>query len=208
MLRAEYMGVKEMSETNTIRVPKPIAFGVYEDRNQAFAVFEYLNFGGRGGSQYELGKQLAQMHRTTSQKGFGFHVDNTIGATFQPNLPWMDDWADFWDKQRLGHMLKLTYDAGYDKEKVEKLRAKTRALLNHKPAPSLVHGDLWGGNKGFVDDNGVVKPTIFDPATYFGDREVDVAMTYVFGGFNSDFYQGYEDEWPLPEGHEKRRVGE
>ena len=78
---------------------------------------------------------------------------------------------------------------------------------NSIPA-SLLHGDLWGGNKGFVKVDGGKKvvPCIFDPATYYGDREADVAMTYVFGGFTPDFYSGYESEWPLPAGHEKRRT--
>lgn len=146
------------------------------------------------------------MHRHTSEKGFGFDVDNTIGATPQPNLPWKEDWADFWDSHRLVHMMKLSGDAGLSKEKVEELRQKTRKLLSHKPAPSLIHGDLWGGNKGFCKKNGETVPVIFDPATYYGDREADVAMTYVFGGFSGDFYEGYNDEWPLPEGHEQRRV--
>lgn len=203
MLKAEFLGVKEMAETNTIRVPTPVAFGNYQ--NKAFAIFEYLDFAG-GGSQYELGQQLAKMHRHFSEKGFGFHVDSTIGATHQPNLPWMDNWADFWDTHRLGHMLKLTNDAGLSKENVDKLRQKTRELLSHNPPPSLIHGDLWGGNKGFCRDAGKVVPVIFDPATYYGDREADVAMTYVFGGFNRDFYKGYDDEWPLPDGHEKRRT--
>jgi len=144
MLKAEYLGVKAMSETNTIQVPTPIAFGDGPN-NVAFVVFEYLDFCG-GGSGYELGVQLAKMHRCFSENGkFGFHVDNTIGATPQPNLPWMDDWADFWDEHRLGHMLKLTGNAGMSKGDVEKLRAKTRELLSHKPEPSLLHGDLWGG---------------------------------------------------------------
>lgn len=138
------------------------------------------------------------MHRQTSDKGFGFYVDNTIGATPQPNLPWMDDWADFWDKHRLGHMLKLTGNAGMTDEKVQQLRQKTRELLSHQPAPSVIHGDLWGGNKGFCEKDGKTIPVIFDPATYYGDREADVAMTYVFGGFGQDFYEGYNSEWPLP----------
>lgn len=205
MLKAEYLGVKEMSDTKTIRVPKPIALGSYKAQNKAFVVFEYLDFGGSG-SQYELGQQLARMHRTTKDQGFGFHVDNTIGATRQPNVPWMKDWADFWDSHRLGHMLKLTDNGGFSASDIEKLRHKTRDLLSHQPIPSLVHGDLWGGNKSFCRDDGRVVPVIFDPATYYGDREVDIAMTYVFGGFNADFHTGYNDEWPLPVGHEKRRT--
>lgn len=208
MLLAEYMGVKEMSETNTIKVPKPIAFGEHHGagRHIAFVVFEYLEFCG-GGSGFELGQNLAQMHKcSSSNHKFGFHVDNTIGATPQPNLPWKDDWADFWDEHRLGHMLKLTNDAGLDKATVERLRTKTRELLSHNPQPSLIHGDLWGGNKSYAKIDGKVVPVIFDPATYYGDREADIAMTYLFGGFGSDFYAGYESVWPLPEGHEKRKT--
>mmetsp|Transcript_18403 Transcript_18403/g.44459 ORF Transcript_18403/g.44459 Transcript_18403/m.44459 type:complete len:378 (+) Transcript_18403:81-1214(+) len=206
MLRAEYEGVKAMADTKTIQVPTPVAFGVHEPTNQGFCVFEYLDFCG-GGNQYDLGVKLAQMHRHTSPDGkFGFVIDNTIGATPQPNTPWMDDWADFWDEHRLGHMLKLTGNAGLAKDKVEKLRTKTRELLSHKPPASIVHGDLWGGNKGFCKKDGNVIPVIFDPATYYGDREVDVAMTYVFGGFNGDFYDGYNSEYPLPAGWEKRKT--
>jgi len=210
MLRAEYLGVLHMHETNTIKVPRPIAFGEHHGpgRAIAFVVFEYLNFCG-GGDQFELGVQLAKMHKastTTSNGQFGFVVDNTIGATPQPNLPWKDNWADFWDEMRLGHMLKLTGDAGLDSGTIQTLRQKTRELLSHNPQPSLIHGDLWGGNKGFAKmDDGKV-PVIFDPATYYGDREADIAMTYLFGGFSSDFYDGYESEWPLPEGHQKRKT--
>jgi fructosamine-3-kinase len=115
-------------------------------------------------------------------------------------------------------MLKLTGNAGLSDNDVQKLREKTKELLSyHNPQPSLIHGDLWGGNKGFAkvdsdgsgngnDNNDDIIPVIFDPATYYGDREADIAMTYVFGGFGSDFYEGYESEWPLFEGHEKRRT--
>lgn len=208
MLHAEYMGVKEMAETDTIKVPNPIAFGEHHGapRDIAFVVFEYLEFSG-GGSGYELGQHLAKMHKSFSENGqFGFHVDNTIGATPQPNLPWVDNWADFWIQHRLGHMLKLTGDAGLDDATVDKLKAKTRQLLSHNPEPSLIHGDLWGGNKGYAKVDGKTVPVIFDPATYYGDREADIAMTYLFGGFGSDFYEGYESEWPLPAGHEKRKT--
>jgi len=226
MLRAEYEGVKAMADTHTIRVPTPIAFGTHESTSQSFALFEYLEFcnGGSKG-QYDLGVALAKMHRTTGrspneEKPFGFHVDNTIGATFQPNLPWHKDWADFWDEHRLGHMLRLTNNAGgCSNEQIAALRQKTRELLSSSSSSSssrggdpivasIVHGDLWGGNKGFCKDpaTGEVLPTIFDPAAYYGDREVDVAMTYLFGGFNGDFYDGYNSEWPLSKGHEQRRT--
>jgi fructosamine-3-kinase len=94
MLKAEYLGVKAMADTNTIRVPTPVAFGIHAPGSRAFIIMEYLEFMSRG-SQYKMGQQLAKMHRTVSDKGFGFDVDNTIGATQQPNLPWMEDWSDF-----------------------------------------------------------------------------------------------------------------
>lgn len=204
MLRAEYLGIKEMAETSTIRVPKPIAYGEGGPMNSAFVVFEFLEIGG-GGSGYDLGVQLAKMHRSFSKNGYGFQVDNTIGATPQPNA-WMEDWVNFWDTHRLGHMLKLTDNCGFNDDQIQKLRAKTREVLSeHNPEPSLLHGDLWGGNKGFANIDGERVPVIFDPATYYGDRETDIGLTYLFGGFASDFYDGYESEWPLPAGHEKRR---
>jgi fructosamine-3-kinase len=174
----------------------------------AFCVFEYLEMGG-GGSQFELGVQLAKLHKHSSPNSkFGFSVDNTIGATPQPNA-WKDSWAEFWDTERLGHMLSLTGNAGFDDTKIQALRTKTKELLSEQSVePSLIHGDLWGGNKGFAKDkeSGDMVPVIFDPATYYGDREADIAMTYLFGGFGPDFYQGYESDWPLSPGHEKRKT--
>jgi fructosamine-3-kinase len=112
----------------------------------------------------------------------------------------------------LDHMLSLTSNVGMSDTDIESLRQKVRSVLKQHSTvqPSLVHGDLWGGNKGFCRDGPMDSqrsvPCIFDPAAYYGDREVDIAMTHVFGGFNKDFYNGYESVWPLSEGHEKRRV--
>jgi fructosamine-3-kinase len=147
------------------------------------------------------------MHRSANPTGkFGFHVENSIGATPQYNS-WMDSWPEFWDAHRLGYMLRLTNDADLDSDTISKLRTKTKQLLSqHSPSASLIHGDLWGGNKGYARVDGNIVPVIFDPATYYGDREADIAMTYLFGGFSEKFYQGYNAEWPLPEGHEDRRT--
>jgi fructosamine-3-kinase len=165
MLKAEYHGVKAMSDTNTIKVPKPIAHGKCD--SQTFVVFEYVNFCS-GGSGQELGINLAKMHKRLSPSGkFGFDMDNTIGATPQPN-GWCDEWSVFWDEHRLGHMLTLTHDAGFAKVEIDALRAKTKELLSHKPEPSLLHGDLWGGNKGYAKgEDGITVPVIFDPAPYY-----------------------------------------
>jgi len=200
MLNAEFEGVKEMFETNTIKVPRPICKGT--SSGNSFVVFEYLAIGGPG-SMAEMGKQLAAMHRCTSpNQKFGFRINNTCGATFQPNN-WEDSWAEFFDKHRLNYMLERSESEGAFFAKKEQLREKVFQILSkHSPAPSLVHGDLWSGNKGFSDG----KPVIFDPATYYGDREVDIAMSHLFGSFGSSFYEAYDNEWKIPEGFEKRKT--
>lgn len=205
MLAAERAGLKAMHEAGAIRVPKPICGGT--TAGGSYAVFEYLNMGGQSSVEKAelMGVQLAQMHRSFSPNGkYGFDIDNTIGATPQPN-GWKDTWADFWVDRRLKHMIKLSERDGAVFPDKEKVISKTRDILStHKAKPSLVHGDLWGGNQGFVAPAN--DPVIFDPATYYGDREVDIAMTHVFGGFSAGFYRGYEKEWPLEPGHEQRQT--
>ena len=211
MLRAEYIGVQEMANTRTIKVPTPIAFGSGGPQNTAFLILEYIDLSLVGeSSAYEMGQQLAQMHGTSIASNqnvprFGFHVDNTIGATPQPN-PWTDNWADFWENHRLGYMLDLLDNLGYSVKDIALLKTITRQCLSHNPPPSLIHGDLWSGNKGYCRINGNSVPVIFDPATYYGDREADIAMTELFGGFGTDFYKGYESEWPLDTGYDKRKI--
>jgi fructosamine-3-kinase len=164
MLKAEYLGLKEMANTHTIKVPAPICAG--EAAGQSYAVFEFLNMGRSSKAKYtETGEQLARMHLCTSPNGkFGFHVDNTIGATPQPNT-WTDTWPEFWDEHRLGHMLKLCARSGATYGKDKEVRAKVKQILSTcKVQPALVHGDLWTGNAGFtVDGDGV----IFDPGKFF-----------------------------------------
>ena len=214
MLQAEYSGVQEMANTQTIKVPTPIAFGNGGPQNTAFLILEYLDMnlgaGGAGSLAFEMGQQLAQMHRTSTKSylnvpQFGFHVDTTIGSTPQPN-PWTTNWADFWEEHRLGYMLDLLNNLGYSQKDIALLKATTRQCLSHNPPPSLIHGDLWSGNMGYCKINGNSVPVIFDPATYYGDREADIAMTELFGGFGPDFYKGYESEWPLDTGYGKRKT--
>jgi len=169
----------------------------------AYLVFEKLSLGGYGDAA-RYAKELAAMHTTRSPNNkFGFHINNTCGATFQPNS-WTDTWADFWDEHRLGHMLTLAKRDGASFPQEKDLRAKVRSVLEaHECIPSLVHGDLWSGNQAYTKDG---DPVIFDPAVYYGDREVDIAMTGLFGANSALFYSTYEDEFPLPEGHELRRT--
>lgn len=209
MFEAEAVGLEQMRNTQTIRVPQPLCTGTVD--NSAYIVLEWLDLGGRSSSAVwqEMGRKLAQMHRNSVSHQFGGSVDqfgwnrqNTIGSTPQINS-WTDDWADFWAKHRIGYQLKLAKRrGGYFPEGDELLPKIPELLAGHTPQPSLVHGDLWGGNASVTPAG---EPVIFDPATYYGDREVDIAMTELFGGFPPAFYQGYQDEWPLAPGYEKRK---
>ena len=134
---------------------------------------------------------------------FGWDINNTIGSTIQINN-WTANWARFWAEHRIGYQLKLARCRGGHFPQGERLLEVIPELLaGYEPQPSLVHGDLWGGNAGVTSAG---EPVIFDPAAYFGDREVDIAMTELFGGFSAQFYRGYNQVWPLDSGYEKRKT--
>jgi len=155
-------------------------------------------------SQSALGRGLALLHQQTSQQ-FGFTSENVIGKSLQTNLQ-NDSWLEFYSQQRLGTQFKLAKEHGFFNSfafEAEALMHVLPDLLgNHHPAPSILHGDLWSGNVA-CDSLGI--PTIFDPAIYYGDRECDIAMTELFGGFSSHFYAAYNDVYPLDEGYKKRK---
>ena len=175
--------------THGLRAPEPLAHGTSGD--QAYLLMEYLELG-NGGDFAALGRVLAAAHRKRGPR-FGWERDNYIGSTPQAN-GWCDDWTEFWRERRLRPQLKM---AGL---KVD-LRAVERLLQQHNPQPSLLHGDLWSGNAGFT----AAGPVVFDPAVYYGDREADVAMTELFGGFPREFYDAYNREWALDAGYARRK---
>lgn len=202
MFEAEALGLQQIRANATIRVPQPICWGI--DENSAYLVLEWLELG-RGNSQTwtEMGRQLAAMHQVTSEVGFGWDRNNTIGATPQVN-PWMADWAEFFAEHRIGYQLKLARRRGgrFPQEQ-PLLEAIPKILADHHPQPALVHGDLWSGNASVTAAG---EPVIFDPAVYFGDREVDIAMTELFGGFPPEFYQGYNQVLPLDPDYKQRKT--
>jgi protein-ribulosamine 3-kinase len=202
MFAAERAGLAEMAQTATVRVPAPVAAGVAGPL--AFLVLEYLELGGRGDARL-LGEQLAAMHRTSADR-FGFDIDNTLGSTPQPN-GWMEDWVAFWRQRRLGCQLQLAARNGYAGRLhdlgLQLLEALPVFFATYTPRPSLLHGDLWGGNHGYQPDG---TPVIYDPAPYYGDREADLAMTELFGGFGPSFYEGYHSAWPLDPGYQMRKT--
>jgi len=219
MFEAEALGLQQMRATQTIRVPEPICWGT--EGNSAYIVLEWLDLGGRGGERAweEMGRKLAAMHKytppnppllrggeernSTLLRGvFGWDINNTIGSTVQINN-WTANWAEFWAEHRMGYQLKLAKRRrGHFPQGERLLEVIPELLAGHQPQPSLVHGDLWGGNAGVTSAG---EPVIFDPATYLGDREVDIAMTELFGGFPAQFYRGYNQVWQLDGGYEQRK---
>jgi fructosamine-3-kinase len=203
MFEAESDGLEVMAQTQTIRVPQPICKGLSNGQSYFAMEFVEMRHGGQDGAAL-AGQQLAAMHRVT-QAQFGWYRDNTIGSTHQSNDP-EGDWEVFWRKQRLGYQLDLAARNGYRgslRRKGERLLDRFQVLFDHQPEPSLLHGDLWGGNLSY-DQSG--QPVIYDPAVYFGDREADLAMTELFGGFGNRFYDAYQESWPLSSGYATRKV--
>ena len=202
MFEAEAEALREMAASKTVRVPAPVCYG--EHGNQCYVVMEYLELGGSA-DMASFGNQFAAMHRVTADS-FGWRIDNTIGSTPQPNTQ-NNSWIEFWREQRLGHQLETAARNGYGGELQrlgERLLADMPALfVNHDPQASMLHGDLWSGNYGALRDGSAV---IFDPALYYGDREADLAMTALFGGFGARFYAAYNEAWPLDDGYEVRKT--
>lgn len=204
MFEAEAAGLQELAEAGAIRVPRPVCVGVAQD--SAFLALEYIDFAtARQGGAEMLGRQLAALHRHVGTQ-FGWHRDNTIGSTPQSNTP-SGRWPDFWRDRRLGRQLALAAENGYGgalQRHGERLLVKLESFFDgYAPQPSLLHGDLWGGNYGF-DRAGA--PVLFDPAVYYGDREADLAMTELFGGFPAAFYAAYREAFPLDAGYQVRRI--
>ena len=153
----------------------------------------------------KLGRQLAALH-AQPRTGFGWRRDNAIGAIPQPNA-YGDDWIEFWREQRLGFQLNLAAHNGYTgvlQQQGEQLRLRLDGLfVGHSPTPAFLYGDVWSGNVGWTADG---EQVIFDPAVYQGDREADLAMTELFGGFPESFYAAYREALPLSAGYPQRRT--
>lgn len=204
MFAAEAEALLALQATATVRVPAPICWGA--TREAAYLVQEYLEFGQSTASGAEtLGIQLAQLHRHCGER-YGWHRDNTIGSTPQRNTA-NEDWLQFWRENRLDYQLRLAARHGFGgslQSKGERLLgALPQVLGGHMPPPSLLHGDLWSGNHAVLRDG---EPVIFDPASYYGDRETDLAMTELFGGYPPRFYAAYREHFPVDDGYRLRKT--
>lgn len=200
MFAFEAEGLRALRDTGTLRVPEPFVFG--ED----FLAMEYLGLPpARRDFGEELGRGLAALHRTAAKR-FGFHEDNVLAVLPQPNS-WIDNWVAFWGHRRLLHFGRIGLERGQlgagTFRALETLVARLGELLPAHPVASRLHGDLWSGNVVPASDGA---PALIDPAVYHGHREVDLAMTELFGGFSPSFYAAYREAWPLEPGWERRRI--
>ncbi|MEO0996320.1 MAG: fructosamine kinase family protein [Pseudomonadota bacterium] len=201
LLDAEAAALAALAASGAVAVPAVLGGGI--DDGTAWLALEYIEFGGSGGAG-RLGSALAALHRSTAPR-FGFDGDNFIGYTPQPNA-WAQDWPTFFRERRLEPQLRLAAADGHGD-----VVAAVTPLLDALPryfdgvdtVPSLLHGDLWGGNWATRRDDGA--PVLYDPAAYYGDRETDLAMTELFGGFPAEFYRRYDEAWARDPGYSRRR---
>lgn len=199
MFLKEANGLNELRKSQSIRIPEVILV------NDEFLLLEKINAGIKSTGFYTtFGAAFANMHRFTG-KAFGFKEDNYIGSTPQLNS-WESSWLDFYFTKRLLFQYQLAEKKGYADRTFQEAFKNLEQLLPNilqgsEESPCLLHGDLWGGNY-MIDENG--SPVLIDPAVYYGHREVDLAMTKLFGGFTSEFYNNYQQTNPLKEGYEYR----
>ncbi|HTP06771.1 MAG TPA: fructosamine kinase family protein [Anaerolineae bacterium] len=202
VFQAEARGLNRLAAVNALRVPRVIA--VIEQ--PAALALEWIDLGSNKSAAAEaLGRGLAQQHRSTAEQ-YGLDHDNYIGSTPQQNAH-ARSWIEFYRDQRLGVQRDLAQRNGYltpDRaRRLDRVMAHLDQWIDgQQVAPSLLHGDLWGGNY-LIDVQG--NPVLIDPAVYYGDREAEIAFTELFGGFGVRFYAAYHEAWPLDRGYADRR---
>lgn len=207
----EAAGLAALAAPGILRVPRWAAAAVEAVSDQAFIVMPAISRGRASeGAWPALGNGLAEHHRACRGDRFGFAADNHCGATPQPNA-WNRDGVAFWRHQRLGHQLERARASGLADRALsragDRLLGRLDELLDAAAEPCLIHGDLWSGNLivDASDDDEARGPAVVDPAVYFGDREAELAMCHLFGGFPPSFFAAYEAAWPLPAGASERR---
>lgn len=197
---AEAENLRKISATKAILVPEPLYECSIDGR--AYLVLRYIHFGptpANGGRR--MGEKLADLHSHGADQ-FGWASDNFIGATPQANK-WTASWAEFFGRYRLAAMQEKLEAVGKTFAGLSELIEKVDTFFtDHDPQPSLLHGDLWGGNAGFREDG---EPVLFDPACYYGHDEADMAFTEMFGGFSKEFYDAYYLKRPRREGYPRRK---
>ncbi len=199
----EIDGLHAIEATNTVLTPKVICHGVTPEaeKSQEYLVLAFMRFSELEDHWTELGALLAAMHKAHTGNTFGWPTDNLIGRTPQINTQ-RSQWAQFYAENRIGYQLECLARQGHQFVSIDDIVSEVQSRLSsHQPVCSLLHGDLWSGNVGMTKRGAV----IYDPAVYIGDRETDIAMTELFGGFPAHFYDAYRHTWPLPDDYPERR---
>ncbi len=205
LLAAEADGLAALSRAGCVRVPQLLGHQPFE-AGGGWLALEALKLRPRTRPvDRRLGHELAMQHRDQGEM-FGWHRDNYLGPMPQSNDV-AGDWSEFFRQRRLAPQIQRLVQSrrgpGLDEAAQQVLAAWTRLGADHDPEPSLLHGDLWAGNAAALSDG---TPVIYDPAVHYGDRECDLAMADLFGGFSEDFFRAYREAWPLPGGWRQRRA--
>ena len=203
MFLTEAHGLQELDKPGVITIPKVISF------DKEFILLDLIESSSRSKNFSEdFGRKFAVLHKFNNEK-YGFYEDNYIGSNPQLNIPDNDEeknWTKFYFQKRILYQFHLAEKSGNStsdlRSSISQLENKIDLIVtDNSEKPSLLHGDLWGGNY-MVDKNGFA--CLIDPAVYYGNREADLAMTKLFGGFDSEFYRAYNEEFPLPDGYDYR----
>lgn len=204
MFGKEAVGLAEMHQDDNpfLKIPDVIWYKE-ADETPGILILEYLASAyTTQGFDRSLGKGLALLHRKTART-FGFHHDNYCGTTIQDNT-WTDNWPVFFAQRRiwaLVQQIRISRELSSGELKIyERLTDRIPGLLAHQTIPSLIHGDLWSGNCMYSSKG----PALFDPACYYADREMELGMMQLFGGFSSRVWEAYQEVFPLPEGWKER----
>lgn len=201
MFAAEADGLEFLREKSEFLIPKPICTGNTD--GTTWIIMENIASSRKNADFWQkFGSRTARMHQQTNAT-FGYHRDNFLGTLPQKNTQ-LDNWADFFVNYRLEPQIKLARDSGIASAEMlrlfDKLAHRAERYFPQEP-PAALHGDLWNGN--FMPDaNG--DAVIFDPAVYYGHREMDLGMTKLFGGYEAAFYEAYNEIYPLEQGWEDR----
>lgn len=205
MFEQESKSLDALRAPGCVRIPVVLARG--EHPETPWLMLEWLEPGRATAETWaQLGRALAQLH-SVHGSAYGWGADNFIGTLSQHNS-WTGDWAGFWRECRMAPQLRQAYSAGYfnssERRRFDKLLERLDVLLDaaRGEGPSLLHGDLWNGNVHVLSDG---QPALIDPSAYYGHREVDLAMSELFGGFQPDYMRAYSEVWPVDAGYQSLR---
>ena len=197
VFKDEFMALEKIINTKTIKAPKPYLYGTYQDLS--YLIMEYLDLSNANNKANEnLGIKLAKMHNIKCN--FFGYFDSKMENTNTDK-----SWAKFFAEDRLETKIKKAKSKNANKSLINKtylLIENIDKFINHDPSPSLLHGDLWGGNFSSINNEAI----IYDPSSYYGDREVDLAMSELFGGFSSEFYKSYDETYKIKDGYNLRKI--